>query len=101
MAKDGVEDGGRRVAADPLKSSATDAIGGQHLEGTWKDGSDSAWVSIPHEERAINPLRLRYERMACVMARMCASLKLRLNAEPRCPEPDALGRDSGVGMLRD
>ena len=44
----------------------------------------------------------RYEQMACVMARMCASLKERSNAEPRWPrraEHDALGGDGGVRLL--
>ena len=41
-----------------------------------KAGSDSACVSLPRNSGPLMPRLLRYSQIACVMARICASLKV-------------------------
>jgi hypothetical protein len=49
-------------------------------------GSDNAWVSMPRNRGPSMPVARRCSQMAWLVARTCPSLKLPLNAEPRCPD---------------
>ena len=46
---------------------------------------DSACVSLPTYSGPVTPLVRRYEQIACVIARMCASLKVPRSEDPRWP----------------
>src|SRR5271169_1736263 len=46
---------------------------------------DSAWVSFPIYKGPSIPCPLRYSQIACVIARMCASLKAPCSEDPRYP----------------
>ncbi len=59
-------------------------------------GADSACVSMPTNSGPVVPWRARYSQIACVMARMCHSLKARSNEEPRCPEVPKLTRSAAT-----
>ena len=48
-------------------------------------GAETAWVSFPIYSGPSIPCPRRYSQMACVMARMCASLNVPCSGEPRCP----------------
>ena len=49
-------------------------------------GSESAWVSRPMKSGPVVPCSARYSTIACVVARMCASLNAASRLEPRCPD---------------
>ena len=64
-------------------------------------GIDSAWVSIPMNSGPVMRAPCRCSQIAWLMARMCASLKALLKAEPRCPEvPKATRCDGTAGSGR-
>ena len=67
-------------------------------------GSESACVSMPRNSGPSIRLPARYSQIACVMARMCHSLKERSKDEPRWPEVPKLtccARMAGIGPLRE
>ena len=61
-------------------------------------GADSACVSPPKNIGPVTPCAARYSAIACVMARMCASVNEPLSGEPRWPLVPKL--TSCAGSLR-
>src|SRR5450631_2708706 len=51
-----------------------------------KAGSAKAWVSMPTNNGPVMPIFCLWSHSAWLIARICASLKALLKAEPRCPE---------------
>src|SRR5271154_6008741 len=49
-------------------------------------GSESACVSMPRNSGPAIPFAIRYAQIACVVARICASLNDLCKEDPRCPE---------------
>ncbi len=58
-------------------------------------GSDNACESMPMYSGPVMPSDRRDWQMAWLMARMCASLKLWANDEPRCPDVPKATRCAG------
>ena len=61
-----------------------------------KAGSDKACVSMPRKSGPSMPSLLRCTQIACVTARMWASLNEPLKADPRCPDVPNVTRCAGL-----
>ncbi len=62
-----------------------DAVGRQNLQGGALRRPGKRVRILAHVQRAINLFGARYSQIACVMARICASVNVPLSEVPRCP----------------
>ncbi len=65
---------------------ATTSLAASTSSADTQAGSDNACVSRPMNSGPVVPAAARYSTMACVVARMCASLNAASRLEPRCPD---------------
>jgi len=66
--------------------SATTSLAASTSKADAHAGSDSACVSRPMNSGPVVPCAARYSTIACVVARMWASLNAVSRLEPRCPD---------------
>src|ERR1019366_6183902 len=80
------ETAGVGVYSSPCASMTATLLAASTSSALASAGTERACVSMPRNGEPSIRCFFRYGQMACMMARMCFSLKALSNAQPRCPE---------------